>query len=60
MDKLIRTKNNYAQKSQGYIYIDIIPTCFNGHAIIFSGYKVLQAPKHQEVQILPTCVKPGL
>jgi hypothetical protein len=31
------------------IYIDIIPTCFNGHAVIFRGYKVLQVPKHQGV-----------
>jgi hypothetical protein len=30
---------------QSYIYIDFIPTRFNGHAIIFSGYKVLQISK---------------
>jgi hypothetical protein len=52
--------NNYAQNSQSYVYIDIIPTCFNGHVIIFRGYKVLQVPKHQEGYILPTCIKPGL
>jgi hypothetical protein len=34
---------------QSYIYIDFIPTCFNGHAIICRGYKVLQVSKHQEV-----------
>jgi hypothetical protein len=30
---------------QSYIYTDLIPTCFNEHAIIFRGYKVLQVPK---------------
>jgi hypothetical protein len=30
---------------QSYIYIGFIPTCFNGHAIVFRGCKVLQVPK---------------
>jgi hypothetical protein len=34
---------------QSYIYIDIIPTRFNAHAIVFRGYKVLQVPKYEEV-----------
>jgi hypothetical protein len=27
------------------IYIDLIPTCFNGHAVIIRGHKVLKVPK---------------
>jgi hypothetical protein len=47
---IIRNKPKIMHRNpQSYIYIDFIPTCFNGYAITFRGYKVLQVPKHQEV-----------
>jgi hypothetical protein len=42
----IRNKQTIMQNNpQSYIYTDFIPTCFNGHAIIFRAYKALQVPK---------------
>jgi hypothetical protein len=46
ISKLFRNKPIIMHKNpQSYIYIDFIPTCLNGHAITFTGYKALQVPK---------------
>jgi hypothetical protein len=40
---------------KSYIYIDFIPTCFNAHAIIFTGYKVLQVSPEGDGMSTETC-----
>jgi hypothetical protein len=42
---------NYNKPTVMHKIHKVIFTCFNGHAIIFRGYKVLQVRKHQEVPV---------